>query len=267
MQFKIFFRVKQPGQLLPLSYQYELSAWIYKLISLSNSSFGEFLHTRGYVSGNKRFKLFTFSNLHVPPRYEILGDRMKIYSETISVVVSFLVDQAARDMITGLFQNQHLQLGDRISQLDLAVERVQALPPLLLMESTVQLRATSPILVSMPEEQADGQLRHNYLPPSDEKYELYFFKNLEDKYATARKHQLVSPWPEAPALSFRLLSEHPKKRGIRIKAFTPAETKIIGYLYDFELTAPPEAIRLGMLAGFGGENALGFGAVRILHQK
>lgn len=267
MQFKVIFQVKRPGQLLPLSYQYELSAWIYKLISSSNSAFGEFLHRQGYVSGTKRFKLFTFSNLYVPPKYEIIGDRMKIYSEEISLVVSFLVEQTAKDMIIGLFQHQELKLGDRISQIDLTVRGVQALPPPEIENSTVWLRATSPILVSEPQMGQDGKLRHNYLHPSDDQYERYFFQNLRDKYATARKHQLTAPWPEAPTLSFRLLSERPKKRGIRIKAFTPAETKIIGYLYDFELTAPPEAIRLGMLAGFGGENALGFGAVRILHQE
>jgi len=265
MQFKILFRVKHPGQLLPLSYQYELSAWIYKLISSSNSAFGEFLHSRGYTSGNKRFKLFTFSNLYVPPKYEIEGDRMRIYSEEISLVVSFLVDQAAKDMITGLFQHQELRLGDRVSQLDLAVQRVQALHPPEIKDSMVRLRSTSPILVSEPQIREDGKLWHNYLHPSDEKYEQYFLKNLIDKYATAQKHLLAAPYPDPPALSFRLLSEWPKKRGIRIKAFTPAETKIIGYLYDFEVTAPPEVIRMGMLAGFGGENALGFGATKFLN--
>ena len=78
-------------------------------------------------------------------------------------------------------------------------------------------------------------------------------------------YKLVKPLPENQPVAFRLLTEHPKKRGIRIKAFTPAETKIIGYLFDFEITAPPELIRLGMLAGFGGENAMGFGAVKILN--
>lgn len=263
MQFKITFRLKQPGQLLPLSYQYELSSWIYKLIGSSNSEFGNFLHTQGYTSGNKRFKLFTFSNLDVP-KYDIFDDRMKIHSSEVSFVVSFLVQQAAQDMIIGLFQHQELKLGDRISQVDLAVRQVETLPPIQIRASTVKLRALSPILVSEPELREDGKLNHNYLHPSDEKYEQYFFKNLRDKYASALKHQLVGPWPEDHPTTFRLLTPKPKKRGIRIKAHTPAETKVIAYQYDFELTAPREAIRMGMLAGFGGENALGFGATRLL---
>lgn len=265
MQFRISFRLKQPGQLLPLSYQYELSSWIYSLISSADSEFGAFLHTRGYASGNKRFKMFTFSNLYVPPQYEIAGDRMKIYSSEVSLVVSFLVEQAARDMILGLFQQQELTLGDRISQIDLVVQQVQALHPPEIENPVARLRATSPILVSEPKIREDRKLWHNYLHPSDEQYEQYFFKNLNDKYETALKHKLVKPLRNNQPMALRLLTEHPKKRGIRIKAFTPAETKIIGYIYDFEITAPPELIRLGILAGFGGENALGFGATRVLN--
>lgn len=258
MQFRITFRVKEPGQLLPLSYQYELSSWIYKLIGSSDSEFGDFLHAQGYASGNKRFKLFTFSNLYVPPKFEILGDRMKVYSRSISFVASFLVEEAARGMILGLFREQELRLGDRISQVGLVVQQVEALPPPEISGPAARLRATSPIMVSEPEVREDGSLWHNYLHPAEDQYEQYFFRNLKEKYEAARKHRLVEPLDTDQPMAFRLLSKNPKKRGIRIKAFSPAETKVIGYLYDFELTAPPELIRLGLMAGFGGENALGW---------
>lgn len=264
MQFKITFQVLKPGQLLPLSYQYELSSWIYRLIGRSNSKFAYFLHRKGYVAGNKRFKLFTFSNLYVPPRYEILGDRMKIHSREISFVVSFLVDQAAQELILGLFLEQELKLGDRISQVDLRVQQIQTLRPPEWQGECLRLKATSPILVSRPVERTDGKLWHDYLHPTDEAYEHYFFQNLHDKHETAVQHGLTDPIDLKAPRSFRLLSENSKRRGIRIKAFTPAETKVIGYLYNFELQAPPNLIRTGLLAGFGGENALGFGATRLL---
>ena len=250
--------------MLPLSYQYELSSWIYKLIGSADSEFGDFLHAQGYASGNKRFKLFTFSSLNIPPKYEILGDRMKVYSRTISFVASFLVEEAARSMILGLFREQELQLGDRISRLGLVVQQVEALPSPDIKGPVARLRATSPILVSEPEKRENGKLRHNYLHPAETQYERYFFQNLTEKYEAALEHGLVEPLGGARPIAFRLLSENPKKRGIRIKAFTPAETKVVGYLYDFELMAPPELIRLGLMAGFGGENALGFGAAKFM---
>jgi CRISPR-associated endoribonuclease Cas6 len=264
MQFKIFFRVIHPGQLLPFSYQYELSAWIYRMISHGDSEFGKFLHSRGYASEKKRFKLFTFSSLYIP-EFEPVDDRMKILCPEVSVVVSFLVEEAARDMIIGLFQKKELRLGDRISQVDLAVESVETLPSLTINTSTVRLKTTSPLLVSKPVELDNGKLRHEYLSPLHSEYEKYFIQNLEDKYHTAKKHKLAPPLTEQPQCGFHLLSEKPRMRGIRVKAFTPSETKIIGYMFDFELTAPSEIIRLGILAGFGGENAMGFGATKIIH--
>jgi len=263
MQFNITFHVKQPGPLLPLSYQYELSSWLYRLIGSSNSEFGEFLHSKGYVSGKKRFKLFTFSNLQVP-KYDILDDRMKIYSDEIYFQVSFLVERAAQELVIGLFHNQELRLGDKISQVDLKVQSVQAVPPITLTTETVKLRATSPILVSEPVER-NGRLWHNYLHPADDKYEHFFFKNLMDKYDSARRYQLVESTDIRSPLQLQVLTAEPKMRGIRIKAFTPQETKIIGYLYDFEVTAPRELLRVGMLGGWGGENALGFGATTIMN--
>lgn len=263
MQFKITFQVEQPGQLLPLSYQYELSAWLYRLMGSSQSGFSDFLHDKGYISGNKRFKLFTFSNLHVP-KYEILDDRMKINCTEIHFIVSFLVEQAATELIIGLFTNQSLKLGDRISQVSLRVREAALLPPIQLTANTIKLRTISPLLVSAPSLKENGRLNHDYLHPTDEGYESFFFKNLLEKYHAAQQHNLVAPIDCKAPMKIKLLSDKPRKRGIKIKAFTPQETKIIGYDFDFEITAPTELIRLGLVAGFGGENALGFGASRLI---
>ena len=48
MKLKITLEVKQKGQLLPLSYQYELSSWIYGLIYKGDNEFARFLHSKGY---------------------------------------------------------------------------------------------------------------------------------------------------------------------------------------------------------------------------
>jgi CRISPR-associated endoribonuclease Cas6 len=66
-------------------------------------------------------------------------------------------------------------------------------------------------------------------------------------------------------MQIKVLTDRPRRRGIKIKAFTPEETKIIAYDFDFEITAPPELIQLGIIAGFGGENALGFGATKLMN--
>ena len=58
--------------------------------------------------------------------------------------------------------------------------------------------------------------------------------------------------------TFKLLSA-PKARLLHIK-----QTKVKGYLFDFELMAPKDLMRLGFLGGFGEKNSsLGMGMVGI----
>ena len=49
-----------------------------------------------------------------------------------------------------------------------------------------------------------------------------------------------------------------------IKAHTSAQTKVRGYYYEFEIKAPAEIIEIGLNAGFGSMNALGFGFCEII---
>ena len=56
----------------------------------------------------------------------------------------------------------------------------------------------------------------------------------------------------------------PKSRLITIKANTPHESKLRGYLFDFKIKAPAEVIKLGYYAGFGEKNSLGFGCCEVI---
>ena len=270
MKFSITFRVLGSGQALPLSYQYELSSWVYHLIGNANAPFAQFLHDKGYVQGSKKFKFFNFSQLSIPNgEFKIQKDRMLLFAKEIRLDISFLVDEAAQALIMGLFQEQEFRLGDKYSQVALRVSHVECLPLPTLDSATVHFRTASPMVVSAAVSTSNNKLQHSYLSPLDVDFEAYFFQNLLQKYLTATEHHLVPPLTPTLAQQpthFKLLSsqDRVKSRLITIKAFTPEETKIRGFLFDFELTAPPELLQIGLLAGFGTENAMGFGAVRVL---
>lgn len=89
---------------LPLNYQYELSAAIYKIIDRADSSFSEFLHSKGYTAFGKQFRLFTFSRLGFEG-YKIIHEAARIehYGREAWFEISFLVDRAAEEFIRGLF--------------------------------------------------------------------------------------------------------------------------------------------------------------------
>ena len=262
MRLRIKFQVLHPGQFLPLSYQYELSSWCYKLIHSGDSQFAEFLHSKGYFLNKKNFKLFTFSRLNIS-NFTIMDDRMKIHSHEISFVISFFVDQAAEKMLIGLFTEQSLRLGDKITQVDLKVKNVDV-QQFMVSSERVVLKTTSPIVVGKPMVRENGKLSNKYLHPKDTDFEKYFLQNLTNKYLTARKHNLIKEINLDTPMAFRLLSDEPKLQGVTIKSHTKDETHVKGYAFEFELTAPKELIELGMLAGFGGKNSQGFGGTRLV---
>lgn len=260
MRIKISFKLPGSRQVLPLNYQYPLSAWIYKVLQTNNSKFSGFLHEEGFrLENQKVFKLFTFSNLHFPDGgWRILKgtDRMEIFSSEASLTLSFMIPEVMENFVAGLFKDQKTELGDRVSKLQMEVRLVEMLPEHVPTAKEI-IRAISPIVVT---QDIETQKQEIYLRPGQQGYELLFFKNLIDKHhAWQRQMQKAETQFDANDLHFRCLTEKPKSRLQTIKAFSDAEVKVRGYLFDFEIIAPPELIKTGLESGFGAMNALGFG--------
>lgn len=258
MRFLLTLRVKR-GSVLPLNYQYPVSSWIYKCINRADSEFAAFLHQQGYLgpASGRPFKFFTFSKLDVPKR-EIYEDRMIIQSSVVYLTLSFLVEQAAEKFITGVFQHQHAGIGDKKSQVDFEVGAIEARP--VPVSNEILVRTTSPIVVSKPVMEPGKRMKAKFLSPEDEGYKDFFLQNLIRKYesyAHFTGNSISTDYAET--LDWSLEKGRVKSRLETIKAGTPAETKVRGYDYSFRLTAPKPIMRIGLLAGFGEKNSLGFG--------
>ena len=74
MRVKIICNVVS-GVCLPINYNYLLASAIYQFLRLSDPEYARFLHEDGYITGSKRFKLFTFSQLMARKR-ETMGDQI-----------------------------------------------------------------------------------------------------------------------------------------------------------------------------------------------
>ena len=217
MRFKLSLELTNKKQnLLPLNYQYELSAWIYKVLHYGSPDFSRWLHDHGFLNDRKQFRLFTFSNLAIPER--------KV-------------------------------MGDRLSQVPFRVVAVEAMPEPEF-RVTMTFTAISPLLISFKKPE-DRYAR--YLSPPDPEYSTLFFRNLKEKQIAFTGKPCDF---DEKAGNFKQLSE-PRKKGILIKADTPMQSKLIGYQYDFKLTAPVELIRLCYYTGFGENNSFGFGCVEV----
>lgn len=265
MRFKITFKIPGNNPLLPINYQYPLSSWIYRIIQHANPEFSAWLHSNGYQMGNKKFKNFTFSRLHFPS-FKIRGDRIEIHSGHITLIISFAIDEAAENFIQGIFQNQDATIGDIKSKTNFRVETIERLHDPVFTPS-MSLKLLSPIVISRPAEQPNGKLIPDYLHPSDPDFERIFFDSLIKRYMTSKyfqlHHSMAGHSNEFVANSlFKLeVTGKPRSNLITIKAFTPQETKVKGYIFHFTIHAPAELIEFGYHAGFGEKGSLGFGAV------
>lgn len=264
MRFQFTLSLQGKRRFLPLNYQYELSSWIYKRIAAADGSYANFLHQQGYGVGHRRFKLFCFSPLQLQP-YRIHREQgvFELLGQEIQLQFGFLAEQAAEAFIKGVFMNQHLGLGNRINQIDMEVGRVEALPEPYFQKSMCY-RALSPVVVSR---HVEGKQYAQYLHPADEGYADALLNNLVNKWAGYQSSKVLTGAGKGlddrkeDALAFRLLSLEPKSKMITIKALSNQETKVRGYLYDFELQAPLELHRLLYAAGFGEKGSMGFGWV------
>ncbi len=246
------------GNLLPLNYQYPLSAWIYKVIERADAEFSHFLHEEGFRAGKRRFKMFTFSQLDLRP-YEIQGGQIRLLGKSISLVVRFLIDSSMEHFVRGIFMEQRLGLGDRNATVDLEVSQVEMLPSPIF-RPVMRYRCLSQICISRS--RADGTTE--YLSPEHPAYGQMMIQNLAYKAGALANAVKESKQLAMPEGKFQLLNR-PRKKGIHIKSGTPEATQVIGYLFHFELDVPAELHELGYYAGFGEKNSMGFGCVEVMH--
>ena len=272
MRFKLTLELTDQG-LLPLNYQYELSSWIYKTLNYGNEEFADWLHRQGYTNDYKQFKLFTFSNLKVP-NFKINGDRMKIESPEVELIVSFYPIDSLEYFVSGLFSNQSFRVADKRSGASFTVKMVEKLPEPEF-ESDMEFKTLSPILVSY--KHSEKQKYATYIHPGDEHYGDLLIKNLAAKYHAFYAGQTLTndgdgrDDPGVPYIDnmdyFFKPSGKPKSRLITIKSGTRQESKLRRCLYRFRLKAPVELIRLGYYAGFGEKNSLGFGCGEMVNDR
>jgi CRISPR-associated endoribonuclease Cas6 len=265
MRFKLILERTGSGRFIPINYQYELSAAIYRIVDQTDSGFATFLHDQGYRANGKPFRLFTFSRLFFQG-FKVLTEsgRIEHYGKEVTFEVSFLVDQIAEEFIRGIFINQELYLGDKISGTTYQVQRIEAIAKPVFVP-VMHYRCMSPILIKRRRE-SGGE---DYLNPEDKEYADIVLENLLSKsmaFSTVSVGSSMGLLEERPKLSLSVVGRI-YKNGVTIKQLTPQQTKLIGYSYEFELTAPVELQEIGYYAGFGHLNSQGFGCVSTISLK
>lgn len=243
-----------PNQKLPINYQYLISSWIYNTLHRSDSSFAKWLHEEGYQRdelGKKRYKHFCFGLLR-PRRYELKNGSFILQEAPTHLTLSFNVEEGAKHIIRGLFQNNSMQLGSGSKNVLMTIEEAQIMTEPRFTEM-MKYKSLTPICISVGRE---DEKYAQYLSPLDDGYADAFVFNLVDKANTFYKTEKF----RAEDVTLTIKTNEP-----RSKKWTVKGINVIGYKFAFELKAPMELQRVGYYAGFGVANSsLGMGMVKTI---
>jgi CRISPR-associated endoribonuclease Cas6 len=262
MRFKILLKPKKSDSFLPIDYTYALSAAVYKIIGQADQEYATFLHNVGYkggVSAATRFKHFVFSRLKLPRSTSFLRDRgvFHLKGGYVGFEIGFAIDTGAEHFIRGLFTDQMIYLGDKITGTQFEVAKIETVQPPVF-NQLMEYRTLSPILVKAYKE---GKKYPDYISPRDSRYVARIKENLANRMQSV----LATVGGEGLELANDITIETtgPEKSRLNtIKAFSTSETKVKSFDYQFKLTADPIIQEWIWNNGLGEETSLGFGMVK-----
>jgi CRISPR-associated endoribonuclease Cas6 len=254
MRFKLSLQVDRnvSGDILPINYQYELSAAIYRMLAGADSGYATWLHENGFTMENgKQFKFFNFSPFF-PMAFEQKGDRFRILSDTVTWYISLLPLDASDRFIRGIFENQTFRIGDRRSAVQFSVRQIESIPsPTFLPE--MDFRTLSPVCIAVN----DAPRHVTYLSPESPEAADSLCYGLTEKYRA-----FYGQSPDVSDFHLSLLSS-PKSKLVTIKADTPNPLRIRGYLFRFRLRASSDIMSILYNGGLGVKCSMGFGMVEV----
>lgn len=253
MRFKLTLTSSGSQNLLPMNYQYYISAWIYRVLKSADEAFATFLHEKGYgIGDSKLYKLFCFSRLEFgKPKLLKEKQLFELSCKQIHLQISFDIPEAATNFIKGLFASNSFYLGDRNNGIDFMVTGIEASSPPDF-KTTLNYSLSTPWVVSIKEE---GSKHARFIYPDSPEFVTCATKHIREKYVSTRLQDpgLITLKPSTPF----------KRSGYLIKPGTAEETRIVGSLFDFELTAPIDVHQMVWSAGICEKSSNGFGWIEV----
>ncbi len=228
---------------LPIQYNHLLQGVIYEVMDPELSAF---LHDKGYQSGNRRFKLFTFSR--IKGSFNVNKEKGTLqFSGGLSLTVSSPVIDFCQSIANGLLTRGEIRLGNsRAVVRSIAVEQFTA------EDEQIILKTLSPVVTYSTLLRPDGRKYTCYFQPGDPDYDSLIENNLRKKYQAFYGQ-------EASDGAVKV-----KKLGtIKMNIINYKGTIIKGYSGRLKLTGPRELLQMAVDAGVGSKNGQGFGCVEV----
>jgi len=229
---------------LSLHYNRLVQAAIYTNLG---SDLAEFLHGRGFTSGQRSFKLFTFSRLMGEYRLDKSNKEITFIKE-LKLVVSSPLLQFCTSLLNHLLTRGVIYLGEEIAE----VTGINVETPKVITEEA-EIRLLSPVVVYSTLLKPEGGKYTCYFQPGEGEFTRLIESNLRKKYEAFYRCQ-----PPAGEVKIRVIGR-PQFNLIMYK-----DTPIKGYTCRLKLTGPPDLLQMGVDAGLGSKGSQGFGCVEVV---
>lgn len=233
---------------LPIHYNHIIQGFIYN--NLTDNALRTFLHEVGFKTGNRSYKLFTYSR--ILGKFQIDKKNKTISFESpIKIHISTLVDDFMDDLCTTIFKSNRLYLGNK----DVELSSIHGQDPKF-QEEKIRVKTLSPIVIYSTVK-VDGKQRTVYYNPKDSLFSEKIRENLLRKYRAIHGQA-----PEDDRFEIKYIDNNKEPK---ISVINYHKTIIKGYNGKFMLKGNPELIRLGYFTGIGSKNSQGFGCFEIIN--
>ena len=239
------------GISLPINYNYPLAGVIYRFLAESDPEYASFLHEEGYAAAEKRFKLFTFSQL-MAERRRITGTTIH-FGSALTWYISSPVERFLSHFADTLLTEGSLSIGQHELRIrDVTVPRIPRFRP------EMSFRCLSPITMSTKRERDGKQVTHYCLPDDPALSEL-IRQNLIRKHAAIHGRA-----PYDDTLTFAFDKDYINRRKGRVTRLVDYKgIKIRGVMCPFRVSGSIPLIQIGYECGFGDKNSAGFGMAEV----
>ena len=255
MRFRITLRINRKyGDNLPYNYQYEQSAVIYRILAQADKQYSSWLHENGYsANGTKRFKLFSYSPFIFDKVRPISkAGCLNIIGEYAVWYISFIPEKSTAEFIQGVFAHKQFSIGNKYFKVAFDIVGIETMSIPILSEEMI-FKTLSPICVKLHKEG-----KTTYLSPKDPLFAIGMLNGLISRCESFTEKLLNT---DISNFDFTIIGNKVKSKLITIKADTPQETKVRGYLCDFKLKAPIELMQIAYEGGIGEQCSQGFGFI------
>lgn len=225
------------GQQLPLNYQYLVGGLVYRKISVGSPDIADRIHK------DVNYKHLCFSRLEGDVRIDVHTTSIYFNSPPTYLIVSFARDEDLKAFVEGCFKEpvcylnsgKHFKTNWRISALKILGRPI--------FFDKMRFRCVTPINLKR---NLKGTKHAQHISPENPNFQEYLKGNMLKKHLALTGEDLGNC-----VFQFNLISRaYPKL--IQIK-----NTKIKGYIFNFELEAPARLLETAYYSGFGGQNLSG----------